>query len=158
MDRSWWRVLTKHGPLEKGMANHFSFLALRTPWIVWRSKKIWMTLKDELLRSVGAQYCYWRRVEKSLQQEWGRMDTFVCMAESLCGPPETNTLLIIYIPIRNKELKKENVLHPPNQELSTSELPLASPTSPSLFAPCVWWVFVSLLVHGPAASAYQGTC
>ena len=26
-----WRVLTKHGPLEKGMANHVSVLALRTP-------------------------------------------------------------------------------------------------------------------------------
>ena len=26
-DRSWWRVLTKHGPLEKGMANHLSILA-----------------------------------------------------------------------------------------------------------------------------------
>ena len=31
MDRSWWRVLTKCGPLEKGMANHFSILATRTP-------------------------------------------------------------------------------------------------------------------------------
>ena len=30
-DQSWWRVLTKCGPLEKGMANHFSILALRTP-------------------------------------------------------------------------------------------------------------------------------
>ena len=28
---SWWRVLTKCSPLEKGMANHFSILALRTP-------------------------------------------------------------------------------------------------------------------------------
>ena len=27
--RSWWRVLTTCGPLEKGMANHFSILALR---------------------------------------------------------------------------------------------------------------------------------
>ena len=27
---SWWRVLIKHGPLEKGMANGFSVLALRT--------------------------------------------------------------------------------------------------------------------------------
>ena len=27
---SWWRVLTECGPLEKGMANHFSILALRT--------------------------------------------------------------------------------------------------------------------------------
>ena len=25
------RELTKHGPLEKGMANHFSILALRAP-------------------------------------------------------------------------------------------------------------------------------
>ena len=28
---SWWRDLTECGPLEKGMANHFSILALRTP-------------------------------------------------------------------------------------------------------------------------------
>ena len=27
----WWRDLTECGPLEKGMANHFSILALRTP-------------------------------------------------------------------------------------------------------------------------------
>ena len=27
MDRSWWRVLTKCGPLEKAMANHFSIPA-----------------------------------------------------------------------------------------------------------------------------------
>ena len=27
------------GPLEKGMANHFSILALRTPWTVWKGKK-----------------------------------------------------------------------------------------------------------------------
>ena len=38
-DRSWWRVLTKHGPLEKGMANHFNILALRTPWTVWKTKR-----------------------------------------------------------------------------------------------------------------------
>ena len=54
MDRSWWRVLTKCGPLEKGMANHFSILALRTPWTVWKGKD--RTLKDELPRWVGAQY------------------------------------------------------------------------------------------------------
>ena len=28
---SWWRDLTECGPLEKGMANHFSILVLRTP-------------------------------------------------------------------------------------------------------------------------------
>ena len=35
---SWWRDLTECGPLEKGMANHFSILALRTPWTVWKSE------------------------------------------------------------------------------------------------------------------------
>ena len=53
-DRSWWRVLTKHGPLEKEMANHFSILTLRTPRTVWRQKD--RTLRDELPRSVGTQY------------------------------------------------------------------------------------------------------
>ena len=40
MDRSCWRVMTKHGPLEKGMANYFTIVALRTSWTVWKSKKI----------------------------------------------------------------------------------------------------------------------
>ena len=55
---SWWRGLTECGPLEKGMANHFSILALRTPWTVWEGKKIgyW---------KVGrCPACYWRSVEK----------------------------------------------------------------------------------------------
>ena len=30
----------KRGPLEKEMANHFSILALRTTWTVWRGEKI----------------------------------------------------------------------------------------------------------------------
>ena len=54
MDGSWWRGLTKHGPLEKGMANHFSILALRIPWNMKRQKD--RTLKGELPRLVGAQY------------------------------------------------------------------------------------------------------
>ena len=40
---SWWRVLTKCDPLEKEMASHFSILALRTPWIVWKGKKRYNT-------------------------------------------------------------------------------------------------------------------
>ena len=28
------------GPLDKGMANHFSILALKTPWTVWKGKMI----------------------------------------------------------------------------------------------------------------------
>ena len=39
-EESWWKVLTKHGWGEKVMANHFSSLALRTPWTVWKGKKI----------------------------------------------------------------------------------------------------------------------
>ena len=39
-DGSWWRVLTKCGPLEKGMANRFSIPAFRSPRSVWKGKKI----------------------------------------------------------------------------------------------------------------------
>ena len=45
---------TEGGPLEKGMASHFSITALRTPGRVWKAKD--KTLKEELPRSVGAQY------------------------------------------------------------------------------------------------------
>ena len=48
------KALTKRGPLEKGMANHFSILALRHPMNNMKRQKD-MTLKDELPRSVGAQ-------------------------------------------------------------------------------------------------------
>ena len=38
---------------------------------------------------------------------WRRMDTCICMAESLCCPPETvTTLAISYTPIQNKKLFK----------------------------------------------------
>ena len=40
-DGSWWTVLKKHGPLEKEMETHFSIIALRSPWIVLKGKKIW---------------------------------------------------------------------------------------------------------------------
>ena len=40
---------------------------------------------------------------------WGRMDTCVCVAESLCCPPETiKTVLIGYTPIQSKKLKKNS--------------------------------------------------
>ena len=55
MDGSWWKVLTKHGPLEKGMANHLGILALRIPWTVQKGKKD-RTLKKKLPRSIGAKY------------------------------------------------------------------------------------------------------
>ena len=55
MDGPWWKVLTKRDPLEKGMANHFSILALRTPCNSMKRQKD-RTLKVELPRLVGAQY------------------------------------------------------------------------------------------------------
>ena len=42
---SWWRDLTKRGPLEKGIAKHFS-----------KKRQKDRALKGELPRSVGAQY------------------------------------------------------------------------------------------------------
>ena len=37
---------------------------------------------------------------------WGRMDTCICMAESLLCPHETVTSLLRYTTIQNKTLKK----------------------------------------------------
>jgi len=54
---SWWRVITKLGPLEKGMANHFSVLALRTPWTVWKDKNIF----HSVVAYMQAKDCYQRR-------------------------------------------------------------------------------------------------
>ena len=66
MDGSWWGVLTKCGPLEKGMANYFSILALRTPWTVWEGKKRYET--EGWTPQVGrCPICYWRSEEK---KEW----------------------------------------------------------------------------------------
>ena len=55
MDGSWWRILAKHGPLVKGMANQFNILFLENPMNSMKRQKE-RTLKDELLRLVGALY------------------------------------------------------------------------------------------------------
>ena len=55
MGGSWWRGLTKCGPLEKGMASHFSILALRTPMNSMKRQND-RILKEELLTLVDAQY------------------------------------------------------------------------------------------------------
>ena len=47
--------MTECGSLEKGMASHFSILDLRTPMNSMKRQKD-RTLKEELPRSVGAQY------------------------------------------------------------------------------------------------------
>ena len=54
MDGTLWRVMTKRGPLENGMANHFSILSLNPMNSLKKQKE--RTLKDELPRWVGAQY------------------------------------------------------------------------------------------------------
>ena len=42
---------------------------------------------------------------------WGRMDTCICMTESLCCTPEAiTTLLIGYTPVQNKSLKRKSEL------------------------------------------------
>ena len=61
MHGSWWRVLTKCGPLEKEMESHSSILTWRTQRTVWKSKKIWY-------RKVSPQgkrcpICCWGRAE-----------------------------------------------------------------------------------------------
>ena len=57
MDGLWWGVLTKCGPLEKGMANHFNIIEdiIQNPMNSIKRLK-YMTLKDEFPRLVGAQY------------------------------------------------------------------------------------------------------
>ena len=60
-DVSQWRVLTKRGPLEEGMPKHSSILVMRTPWTVWKGKKIWdckMSPQVEM-----CPVCYWGRME-----------------------------------------------------------------------------------------------
>ena len=62
MDGSWWRVLAKCGPLEKGMAKRLQYSCLENPINSMKRQKD-MTLKDELPRSAGAQYVtgdHWR--------------------------------------------------------------------------------------------------
>ena len=73
MGRSWWRGLTECGPLEKGMANHFSILALRTPERSMKRQND-RILKEELPRSVGAQYAIGDQGDITLERikEWSQ--------------------------------------------------------------------------------------
>ena len=68
---SWWRILTKRWPLEKGMPNHFIILAWKTPWTVWKGKKKNRILKDEFLRWGGAQYArdQWRNNSRKNEEK-----------------------------------------------------------------------------------------
>ena len=57
----------------------------------------WITSRDLL-------YSTWNSLDG--RGVWGRIDTCICVAESLCCSPETTTTLLIgYIPIQNKKFK-----------------------------------------------------
>ena len=69
-DGSQWKVLTRHGPLEKGMANH-SCSCLENPMNSMKRQKD-RTLKDELPRSVGVQYAtgnQWRNNSRKKEEK-----------------------------------------------------------------------------------------
>ena len=56
MEWSWWRGLTKHGPLEKEMnGKPFWYSCLENPMNSMKRQNN-RTLKDELPKLVGAQY------------------------------------------------------------------------------------------------------
>ena len=51
----------------------------------------WITNKDLLCSAWNSAQCYvaaWMG-----RGDWGRMDTCICMAESLCYPPETHNIV-----------------------------------------------------------------
>ena len=63
MDGSWWRVLTKRGPLEKGL----QYSCLENPMKRQKDRK----LKDELPRLVDAQYAtgdQWRNSSRKNEE------------------------------------------------------------------------------------------
>ena len=55
MDGSWWRVLTKRGPLEKANGKPLQYSCLENPMNSMKRQK-YRTLKDKLSRSLGIQY------------------------------------------------------------------------------------------------------
>ena len=78
MDGSWWRVLTKHGPLEEAMANHSSIFAVVNHPMNSIKRQKDMTLKDELHRPVGAQYATgeeWRNNSRNNEETKPKQNT-----------------------------------------------------------------------------------
>ena len=112
---TWVQSLGQENPLEKGMATHSSILAWRIPWTegawqatVHRVTQSWTQLKrlgthiinKDLLCSTGMLNVM---RQPGWEGSWGRMDTCMCMTESLrCSPETTTVLLISYNPIQNK--------------------------------------------------------
>ena len=61
----------------------------------------WITSRDLLYSNRELCSMLWSSLDR--RGVWGRKDTFTCMAEFLCSPPETiTTLLIGYTPTQKK--------------------------------------------------------
>ena len=91
MGGSWCRDLTECGPLEKGMAKHFSS-CLENPMNSMKRQKD-RILKEELPRSVGAQYAtedQWRNNSRKKegmeprQKEYPAVDVTGDRSKVLC--------------------------------------------------------------------------
>ena len=63
----------------------------------------WITSNDLLYRHRTLLNVMW---QAGWEGVWGRMDTCICMVESLPISPKTITLLIVYTLIQNKNLKE----------------------------------------------------
>ena len=80
-DRSWWKVLTKYGPLEKGGAKLLQYSCLENPMSSMKRQKDG-TLKDELPRWVGAQYAtgdQWRNNSRKNEGSLSKSNTHLWM-------------------------------------------------------------------------------
>ena len=73
----------KCGPLEKGKANHFSILPLKTPWTVWKGRKTWHWKMNPL---EGVQYTTGEEGRNGSQRnekaEWKQK---LCLAVDVSG-------------------------------------------------------------------------
>ena len=67
-DGSGWRVLTICGPLEKGMVNHVSILALKTPWTEKSKRYETERWTPQVCR---CPICYWEEQRNSRETPEG---------------------------------------------------------------------------------------
>ena len=90
--------------------NLFEFFCICS-FDAFEKEETWITNRDLLYDTWNSAQCY---VAVWMEGEFGgRMDTCICMVESLYYSPETITLLISYTPIQNKVFffYKRDALH-----------------------------------------------
>ena len=87
IDGPYWRVLTKCSPLEELMANHFSILTMKSPWTVWKGKKIrqckmsspGQKVSNMLLGKSGGQIWIVPEIMKQLGQNGNDIQLWICL-------------------------------------------------------------------------------